>query len=227
MPEHCQDVHICLIGTNRFQHELLVSSLKKIHDCRCTFTTAASLSEIPDDKWSKLGRTSLVFVDCFNLSRDELPPLLHVAYQKLLPENRLVLFNLSQGTGIERAALNFGVRGFFYPHDTTVAFCLGTRAILRGEIRLSRKMLSEVVLSDVHEGSQPLPLEQARLASLSRREKDVLCELATGASNSDIADTLCISPHTVRTHLCTIFKKINVSTRSHATLWATKNLPNT
>jgi DNA-binding CsgD family transcriptional regulator len=48
--------------------------------------------------------------------------------------------------------------------------------------------------------------------------------IAVGATNDEIADKLFISPHTVKTHLYRIFKKINVPNRVQAALWAAKNL---
>ena len=48
---------------------------------------------------------------------------------------------------------------------------------------------------------------------LSARELDVLCELAQGITNREIADKLCISQATVKTHVLNIFGKLGVSTR--------------
>ncbi len=48
---------------------------------------------------------------------------------------------------------------------------------------------------------------------LSSRELDVLTELAQGITNREIADKLCISQATVKTHVLNIFGKLGVSTR--------------
>lgn len=225
--DHCQDVYIYLIGANQFQQELLVTSLKKIHGCRCTFITASSTSEAPEDIRNKLNRKKLIYLDCYDLSCDEITSLLSSVHQKTLPENLLALFNLSDDTGVERLALNYDVRGFFYSHDSAIDFCQGTRAILRGEVRLSRKMMSDVILSGTLTDPLLLSQKQPNSINLSPREKDVLSVLATGASNSAIGEALCISPHTVRTHLYRAYKKINVSNRFQAILWAAKNLLDT
>ena len=51
-------------------------------------------------------------------------------------------------------------------------------------------------------------------ADLSPREKDVFRELLTDKKRKEIAETLCISENTVKTHTSNIFSKLEVSTRN-------------
>lgn len=51
---------------------------------------------------------------------------------------------------------------------------------------------------------------------LSARETEVLSELARGITNREIADALCISQATVKTHVLSIFGKLGVSSRMMA-----------
>ena len=55
-----------------------------------------------------------------------------------------------------------------------------------------------------------------RSARLSPRERDVLAGLAVGESTEEIGLTLRMSPHTVRTHLRNIMRKLEARTRAHA-----------
>lgn len=57
---------------------------------------------------------------------------------------------------------------------------------------------------------------------LSRREVDVLECLASGMRNAAIADQLCLSEKTVKTHVTSIFKKLQVNDRTEAALLAHK-----
>jgi DNA-binding CsgD family transcriptional regulator len=64
--------------------------------------------------------------------------------------------------------------------------------------------------SDSHGGTA------VRTHALSAREIGVLEELALGTSTEEIAAKLHVSPHTVRTHIKNILRKLGARTRAHA-----------
>ena len=59
--------------------------------------------------------------------------------------------------------------------------------------------------------------------TLSEREKDVVISLVQGMTNKEIADHLCISPHTVITHRRNIARKLQIHTPAGLTIYAIVN----
>ena len=62
--------------------------------------------------------------------------------------------------------------------------------------------------------------KDVNIDALTPKEKEVLSLVAKGASNQEIANTLCVQDVTVKTHLNSIFKKLKVSNRTQAVLLA-------
>jgi DNA-binding CsgD family transcriptional regulator len=73
-------------------------------------------------------------------------------------------------------------------------------------------------------GGEVVSLDQARARRhcverahrLSRRERAILSELAEGRATEEIAETLFLSPHTVRSHVKAAMRKLDARTRAHA-----------
>lgn len=84
----------------------------------------------------------------------------------------------------------------------------------------------EAVLRRSNWNKQPvknasLPFKSdAPLQTLTAREKEVLTLAAKGANNKDIAEKLVLREVTVKSHLNSIFKKLNVTSRTQAVLLA-------
>ena len=56
-----------------------------------------------------------------------------------------------------------------------------------------------------------------------RREREILQHLVMGASNKLIANRLGITEATVKVHLKTLLRKIDVNNRTQAAIWAMNN----
>jgi DNA-binding NarL/FixJ family response regulator len=68
-----------------------------------------------------------------------------------------------------------------------------------------------------------LPAAPAYPDGLTAREVEVLCLIAQGQSNQDIADTLFISPRTVAAHVAHIFNKTQATNRAAAATYAARH----
>ncbi|MFN4083887.1 MAG: response regulator [Bacteroidia bacterium] len=66
-------------------------------------------------------------------------------------------------------------------------------------------------------------LLKAEPTDLSDREMDILRAMVQGLDYREIGEKLFISPHTVRTHISNIYKKLHVSGKTHAVKLAMKN----
>lgn len=92
------------------------------------------------------------------------------------------------------------------------------------------KLLSAI--EEIHTGGAPMSTNIARMvvgsfkqhdnASLTQREKEVLLLLCKGKSYKMIADQLCISADTVRSHIKNVYKKLEVTSNAEAVAKALK-----
>ena len=91
------------------------------------------------------------------------------------------------------------------------------RAVSRGE-----SLIQPVVASRVLDKLAELSRKNPGAETLSDREVEVLRLMAKGDSNSNIAELLSITQSTVKTHITSIFQKLNVTTRTEAVTTALK-----
>lgn len=209
---------ICVIGNRNLQNELLVCHISEKSGFKCGFVdNVGKLS-----KWDETSsaRQRLILYDCLGLDREALLNELQSLSAAGSILYLLGLYNLRADIHVEEEALGFGVHGFFYENDSADCMLKGVEAIFDGEFWIPRKIMTECFLHLKH----PLPQHKKKVSVLTDREAEILSYVAAGATNDAIALKLCISPHTVRTHIYNIFKKIHVSNRMKASLWANKNL---
>jgi len=210
---------IYIICDCRLQNELMASFLHQKTGTKCL--TAGNVRDIPtiDDKNTESPR--LILLDCLGEDQEDLLVKLEsFDKKKIFSHDLVVLFNLSPCLRIEEEAVMRGVRGFFYTHDPLDRFQKGIRGVFNGELWLSRQIMTKFILGN--KGRRRF--SRTDTTNLTPRESEILDMLATGTKNVEIASNLYISPHTVKTHLHNIYKKIKVSNRLEAACWAAENL---
>ena len=209
---------ICIAGPQQVQNMLIASFLEKETGIECQHAKCMGDRICKHD--GDGGQPKVILCDCFGKGTDHCLEELQKEGRRIVRNDYLALFNVDPNAGLENQALNFGVRGFFYVTDTLEQITKGLHAIFEGEIWASRKIISSWITSN-HPFDSPLIPEKT---ILTNRENEILIMITGGLSNDQIAEKLCISPYTVKTHIHNIFKKIKVPSRMQAALWAIKNL---
>jgi LuxR family transcriptional regulator of csgAB operon len=210
------DVYI--VGPRKLQNETIASCLERETGNKCF--VLGDISQIPPADPKDLGRPRLVLLDCQGKNPENVLAELRPHLKQKQSTNHVVLFSVGRNLGIEKKCVLEGVRGFFYETDPLDRFLKGLRAVLQGELWLSRQIMTKCILEGTVEPSS----SRSGSELLTPRQIQILAQVAIGATNDEIADVLYLSPHTVRTHLYNIFRKINVPNRLQAALWAGKNL---
>jgi DNA-binding NarL/FixJ family response regulator len=140
------------------------------------------------------------------------------AIYESVPATTIVMLTVSRSDGDLFAALKAGAAGYLVKDadPSRLAHALG--AVLDGEAALPRTLVARLI-----EEFRRRDLRDARLRELeedgvvlTRREWEVLELLADGRTTAEIAATLDIAQVTVRTHVATVVKKLQVESREEA-----------
>lgn len=116
-------------------------------------------------------------------------------------------------------AVRLGASGYLLKSlDASELFDL-LSGIARGEAAMTRAMAARLLKSVAN---QSIDTERGEEA-LTEREIDVLRLVAQGASNPQIAETLCISVNTVKSHLKNILAKLQLDNRTQAATYAVQS----
>src|SRR5215208_3328387 len=113
------------------------------------------------------------------------------------------------------AAIRGGAAGYLLktePPDRLIGFLHG---VARGEAALSGA-IARRLLDEVREGGRHTGVPDSFAEVLSAREVEVLLLLDEHLSTEEIAARLFISEHTVRSHVKSLLRKLNVSSRREA-----------
>jgi DNA-binding NarL/FixJ family response regulator len=115
-------------------------------------------------------------------------------------------------------ALKLGAKGYISKDAGASDLIKAIEAVHQGELWVGRKLMVRLF------NGQPVADSRDATAKegLTPREQEVLHLLTKGCTNKEIAQSLFISEKTVKSHLSSIFRKLNVTRRLQAILYAIK-----
>jgi DNA-binding NarL/FixJ family response regulator len=144
--------------------------------------------------------------------------------RKSYPEIRVVVLLENSQRALVVEAFRSGAKGVFCRSDfefKTLWKCVS--AVSRGQIWANSLQL-QFVMETLCEAA-PLHLVNSEgVGLLTRREEDVVRQVAEGLSNREIAAQLRLSEHTVKNYLFRIFEKLGISSRVELVTYAIANI---
>ena len=140
--------------------------------------------------------------------------------RKQSPETKVVMLTGYDNPDLIFRALKVGAVGYLLKNTRSKEILDTLRKVAAGEVFLNPDLASKFL----REFQRDQEVEELRrlVQTLTRREEEVLRLVATGASNKEISQQLFISELTVKMHLASIFRKLQVNDRTKAAILALK-----
>ena len=120
------------------------------------------------------------------------------------------------------AAIRAGARGCLYADDACDHVARAAAEALRGGYPMSRGMAHMLLAHVCRTGRRTSSATRGAVRLLTERERVVLRQMATGQTYEDMGRALGLSVNTVRTHVRSIYEKLDVNSRTEAVVLGTK-----
>lgn len=114
-------------------------------------------------------------------------------------------------------ALRAGANGFLLKDAPPEELAAAVRIIARGDAVISPNITKRLIRELAR---RPRQADPTRFEALTGREREVLCLMAQGSTNAEIAEQLFISEATVKTHVSHVLAKLNIRDRAQAIVLA-------
>jgi two-component system nitrate/nitrite response regulator NarL len=150
--------------------------------------------------------------------------------REVAPEARVLMLTVSEDERDLGAALRGGARGYLLKTVDSDVLVAAIVRVMRGESPVSPEMTDKLVAAFQAlpgapvPAAEPAPADADPIHSLSPREQEILALIARGASNKEIGRALDIAETTVKIHVQHILRKLNLSSRVKAAVYAASRL---
>jgi NarL family two-component system response regulator LiaR len=141
--------------------------------------------------------------------------------RQLTPHTQIIALTSYADDARVIAVLRAGAIGYVRKDATPDVLLASIRAAARGQSLIDPAVAGAVLKEFLTINRRTTHNEKPEVA-LSEREQDVLRQLALGRTNREIAETMMVSPETVKTHVGNILAKLHLTHRTQAVIYALK-----
>jgi len=140
--------------------------------------------------------------------------------KKDYPKTKAIMLTIHEDAEYLIETINIGAEGYVLKDADISSLIKAILKVHAGEIYI-HPTLSGILIKEYKRKDQSQ--DEVNNSSLTRREYDVIKLISKGYNNKEIATELFISEKTVKNHVSNIFKKIKVTDRTQAALYAIKH----
>lgn len=138
--------------------------------------------------------------------------------KKEIPEACVLMLTVSEDANDLVEALKLGASGYLLKNIDTEFLLDSIRRAANGESVMSPQMAAN--LANAIRSEKKMAEEKADVPHLSPRESQIIQLIAKGSSNKEIARNLDIAESTVKIHVQGILRKLNLTSRVQAAIYA-------
>ena len=198
-------MRICIIESNKPLLENLRLLLEGEPGFRVTGAYASAEAALPALPW-QAAELLLVDMDLPGLSGVDLIRRV----RPRMPHLQILVYTISENRETVFAALKAGALGYLLKGCPPRELIESLRSLYQGGApmspRIARKVIREL----------QVPVAPSEQELLSEREKEILTGISLGRSYKELGQALCLSPHTIHTHLKNVYGKLQAPSRSEA-----------
>ena len=160
----------------------------------------------------KMTTLDVMLVDTIDPSTD-FQTLSHL--RAVIPQTRVLVLSDEVDEEYRLEAIRQGARGFVSKDCLPEVFERALKGVGRGEMWIGHGLATRIIGKLLHHEAGG----DADQPALSRREQEILALLAEGYRNKEIASILSVSENTIRAHVASLYRKIQVTGRVEAALY--------
>lgn len=142
-------------------------------------------------------------------------------------KSKIIILTINDDENYVKAIVSAGADGYLLKDIEPSMLVKAIRIVYNGGSfiypTLAKKLFDELARREATKGEPPNMIYRRKDDRLTYREVEVLQLVAQGLSNQEIAHKLFLSEKTVKNHLTNIFRKISVTDRTQAVLYAIKH----
>ncbi len=136
------------------------------------------------------------------------------------PETAIVMLTVSDENELLFEAIKNGAQGYLLKSIRSRDLITMLRGAVRGEAAISPTLGGRMLDEFRRLSQQPVREPGEEVPVLTAREQEVLGLVASGATDMDVAEALCLSVHTVKSHMRNILAKLQLGHRHEAAQFA-------